>query len=137
MKKLLSLAFVLLLSSQLFATQSADFSFDEAAFNTEMAELNQLETSLLANNFNLESSDTRLNNQLAALSLNSNAFGIDDMEWGAFAWGFCCWPIGFFVIAINSGRSSDEKLSFWIGMGVSVIISAISAAAGAGSAAGL
>ncbi len=53
-------------------------------------------------------------------------FTLDDMDWGSFAWGFCCWPVGFFVVAINRDKSKEEKTSFWIGMAVSTILGIIS-----------
>lgn len=129
MKKLLTLAFVCCLGMNALASVSADdFSFDAVAFGTEMTTLNQLEQDVNMNGFSLaevESSD-KWGTQLAGLGLNQAAWSIDDMEWGSFAWGFCCWPIGFFVVAINSDKSKDEKLSFWIGTGVSIVLSAIS-----------
>jgi len=57
---------------------------------------------------------------------------VSSMDWGAFAWGFCCCPIGFFVVAVNSDKSQDEKMSYWIGVIVSSILSIISSAASGG-----
>ena len=68
-----------------------------------------------------------LNNLALSAPLGTN-FSIEDMDWGAFAWGFCCCPIGFFVVAVNSNKDSNQKLSFWIGWGVSVVLSTISSA---------
>lgn len=135
MKKLLALAFVCCLGMNAFASVSADdFSYDAVAFETEMTSLNQLEQDVNMNGFSLtevESSD-KWSSQLAGLGLNQASWSISDMDWGSFAWGFCCWPVGFFVVAINSSKSNDQKLSFWIGTGVSIVLSAISTLANGG-----
>jgi hypothetical protein len=132
MKKLYLAICLTLLVWQAGATVSGnDFSYDEAAFATEMEELIALEQEVISHDFTLTDlrSQDALTTKFASLDLAQSAFGIDDMDWGAFAWGFCCWPIGFFVVAINSSKTNDQKLSFWIGMGTSVVISAISSIA--------
>jgi hypothetical protein len=129
MKNLLTLAFVCCLGLNAVASVSADdFSYDAVAFGTEMTTLSQLEQEVSMNGFSLEEVETsaKWGTQLAGLGLNQASWSVDDMEWGSFAWGFCCWPVGFFVVSINSDKSKDEKLSFWIGTGVSVVLSAIS-----------
>ena len=63
---------------------------------------------------------------MEASSLLAPEFRIEDMDWGSFAWGFCCCPIGFFTVAVNSSKSQNEKLSYWIGVGVNTILSVIS-----------
>ena len=35
------------------------------------------------------------------------------MDWASFAWGFCCWPVGFFVVVTNKDKDSNQKKSFW------------------------
>jgi hypothetical protein len=128
MKKLLTLAFVCCLGLNAFATVSADdFSYDAVAFETEMTSLNQLEQEVNLHGFSLtevQASD-KWSNELAGLGLQQAGWSIEDMDWGSFAWGFCCFPIGFFVVAINSNKSNDQKLSFWIGAIVSTVTSAI------------
>lgn len=128
MKKLLTLAFACCLGLNAFATVSADdFSYDAVAFETEMTGLNQLEQDVNLNGFSLTEVKTsdKWSNELAGLGLQQAGWSIEDMDWGSFAWGFCCFPIGFFVVAINGNKSNDQKLSFWIGAGVSVVFSAI------------
>ena len=56
-------------------------------------------------------------------------FTIDDMDWGSFAWGFCCCPIGFFVVAINDDKTQEQKTSYWIGVIAGVVLDVISSAA--------
>jgi hypothetical protein len=124
MKKiLLSLTLLLMASWSMANTTAADFLLDEQSLQTEMSALNQLEQDFSAPTFTTSSNSSEL---FAQHGLQQSAFGLDDMEWGPFAWGFCCWPVGFFVVAINSNKSKNEKLSFWIGTGVSVVLSAIS-----------
>lgn len=132
MKKVLLAFCMTLLVWQAGATVSGnDFSFDEAAFAIEMEELTALEQEVQMNNFTLTDlrAQDALNTKFAGLDLGQSAFGIDDMDWGSFAWGFCCWPIGFFVVAISSNKTNDQKLSFWIGMITSVVVGGISSIA--------
>jgi hypothetical protein len=42
--------------------------------------------------------------------------GIDDMNWTSFAWGFCCWPVGFIIIILNNNHNNDSKVSYLIGV---------------------
>lgn len=124
MKKIiLSLSLMLMASWSMATTTASDFILDEQTFQSEMAALDQLEQELSAPTFTTASSNSSV--LFAQHGLQQSAFGFDDMEWGPFAWGFCCWPVGFFVVAINSNKSKNEKLSFWIGMGVSAVLSAI------------
>lgn len=127
----LSLAALCLLPTLLRAEAYADaFAMDETSIQADFADLNQLESYVLAQGATVAVAAIPANiipqNFDAHSGLNSPNFTIDSMDWGSFAWGFCCWPIGFFVVAINSNKSSDEKLSFWIGTGVSVVLSGIS-----------
>lgn len=128
MKKiLLSLCFALVGLASHAAVTATDFQYDEARFTTEFQEVTELENALLSSNFSLNAlpESDRLAGYMQAMT-SPVPFSIDDMDWTAFAWGFCCWPVGFFVVGINSSKTSDQKLSFWIGMGVSVVVSAIS-----------
>jgi|GEM_PF-1842346 len=124
MKKIILSLFLMLMASWSMATNTAsDFTLDEQTFQSEMAALDQLEQELSAPTFTATSSNNTV--LFAQHGLQQSAFGLGDMEWGPFAWGFCCWPVGFFVVAINSNKSKNEKLSFWIGAAVSVVFSAI------------
>lgn len=128
MKKiLLSLCLALVGLTSQAAVSANDFQYDETAVIAEFQEVTELENTLLANNFSLNAApeSPALAGYLSAMA-TPTPFSIDDMDWTAFAWGFCCWPVGFFVVAINNNKTSDQKLSFWIGMGVSVVVSAIS-----------
>lgn len=130
MKKLFTLSLALLIGSTVFAkVQADDFAFDSQAFEIEMAALNQLELEVQQNNWSMSdlAADDQLTSTFGNLNLQHASFSVDNMDWNSFAWGFCCWPIGFFVVAINDNKSSDQKLSFWIGMGVNVVLGAISA----------
>lgn len=128
MKKiLLSLCLALVGLTTQAAVSANDFQYDEIMVATQLQEVTELENTLLANNFSLNGApeSSYLAGYMSAMATPA-PFSIDDMDWGAFAWGFCCWPVGFFVVAINNSKTSDQKLSFWIGMGVSVVVSAIS-----------
>ncbi len=124
MKKIiLALSICFMASWSMATTTASDFMLDEQTYQSEMAALDQLEQELSTPTFSTTSSSSAM--VFAQHGLQQSAFGLDDMEWGPFAWGFCCWPVGFFVVAINSNKSKNEKLSFWIGTAVSVVFSAI------------
>ncbi len=133
---LMSWILVMLSFSFVYATNTASlFQYDKASVESEFSELNQLEQYV----HNHESGSIRNMEHLSKVmgvmqddeeaASSDNGFAMDDMDWGAFAWGFCCCPIGFFTVAINSNKTNDQKLSYWIGVGVSTVLSAISTAA--------
>lgn len=117
------------------------FSYDAAKMEAEFAALTQIEELVLANP---EASAAEINTKIvqseliADISLYQNSsmfasmdggFTFDDMDWGSFAWGFCCCYIGFFVVGINNNKTQDQRTSFWIGVGVNVVLGIISNAA--------
>ncbi len=131
------LVIVLLLGVQLFAkANSAElFQYDRAELAQEFAELEALESYLLENEgVDYEALKVQNHPVLANVHLaNANQqgplgalFSIDDMDWSAFAWGFCCCPIGFFLVAINNESGQDSKTSYWIGVVVSAVLGGIS-----------
>ena len=110
------------------------FSYDLSEINTELSDLEVVENviaqnqnstideinrKIINNNFLNSSFDTNYKSSLIA----RNAFTMDDMDWGAFAWGFCCWPVGLFVVATNKDKEQSQKKSYFIGCGSSTIVS--------------
>lgn len=110
------------------------FSVDQVTIEQEFAGLNDLDAFVSNNNVELGDLSAAEMNSISNLSMenfNANsplspAFTFADMDWASFAWGFCCWPIGAFVVLLNKNKSSEQKLSFWIGFGTSVVLSVIS-----------
>lgn len=111
------------------------FDFDESNMNAQLESATQLEAYL-------EQHPQTTSAQVNELGFNgihqgldsrtfSAGFSMDDMEWGAFAWGFCCWPVGFFTVAINDETTKDEKASYWIGVVVSAVVGGLTAGLGA------
>lgn len=106
------------------------FQLDEAAMEAQLHELNEVDKILQRNEgFTIE--DIQKQDVLAGITLDVNGmaapqFGISDMDWGAFAWGFCCWPIGLFTVILNDNKDSDSKISYLIGVGTGVVLGAIS-----------
>lgn len=132
------LAFTVLIGMQsnVKAENANDFSFDETEFHQEMSALTEVEQLAKTQGLTYHSlqSHDKYANLLTEMGMNQASFSFDDMDWGSFAWGFCCWPVGFFVVAINSNKDSDQKLSFWIGAITGMIIGGISALGSAGGA---
>jgi hypothetical protein len=134
MRKLISTLFLALVAFSFSAYSSnADlFEYDRQALSTEFAELNELEAYVLYHqDVNLD--DLQSNPLIGAMDFNSMKtaspmgamFTIDDMDWGSFLWGFLCCPVGFFVVAMSGDKSSDQKISFWIGVAVSAVLGSI------------
>lgn len=118
------------------ALDLSSFSVESEFETAEFVELEFLETSLNENSAQLSFDEILQKSELSnhyhfrsRFASDDSGWSIDDMDWGSFAWGFCCCPIGFFVVAISSNKDSDQKLSYWIGVGVNVVLSAISSIA--------
>ena len=132
MKKTLLLLFVIMFSFSAFSKNADLFSFDEEKVKENFSELTTLENVLSAekgltlndmeNLYPELVSNINYNYQAASKPLTS-LFSIDDMDWGAFAWGLCCWPVGVFTVILNDDKGSNSKISYLIGLGTSFIIS--------------
>ncbi len=136
---ILALAFVFNAS----ASNADLFSYDLSEINTELSDLEVVENviaqnqnstieevnrKIINNNFLNSSFDTNYKSSL----MSRNAFTSDDMDWGAFAWGFCCWPVGFFVVVTNKDKEKAQKTSFFVGWLTGLIVQVISYVATAG-----
>ncbi len=122
MKKGLLCTMILLLVSTIAFSSAPDdqlFSYDKQKVAEEFTELDQLEAFLVSNN-GADNADVPVSFQLSSLEQQSSPygvqFGLNDMDWISFAWGFLCCPVGFFVVAINDEKTRDEKTSYWIGV---------------------
>jgi hypothetical protein len=126
--KLLTIISLMLLSLNLSATDI--FTLDNERLNSEIAEVSALETLLeeyptinfneLEKNqiFDLNNFDSKKANVASGIGSN--------MQWGYFAWGFCCYPVGIFVLIFSDSQNVDDYQSFVIGAAVSCVLSAIS-----------
>jgi len=136
------LLFIILLvgaSFSSYASTSDLFQLDEASINAEFAEINNFESFVVSNDF-LSYADMQQSGALSQFALNFDnfdataapMFGFEDMDWGSFLWGFCCFPcgalIGIFTVLLNDDKGSDSKLSYAIGAGVGLVVSSLSGA---------
>jgi hypothetical protein len=121
MKKTLLL---LAISISCFANDNL-FVLDESKVNEATFESSQLDNYLeeteikSISELTLEEKSSRvynLNNFENKRPLAPTFESIDDMNWVSFAWGFCCWPVGFFLVILNNNESSDSKVSYLIGV---------------------
>tara|TARA_B110000483_G_scaffold224284_1_gene282940 strand:- start:403 stop:855 length:453 start_codon:yes stop_codon:yes gene_type:complete len=112
------------------------FSYDLSEINTELSDLEVVENIIAQNqNSTIDEINRKIiNNNLLNSSFDTNyksslmvrnAFTSDDMDWGAFAWGFCCWPVGLFVVATNNDKEQSQKKSYWIGCGSAIALDVI------------
>ncbi len=134
MKKILLFITLLTLisSNTSFALSSADFEKDATFDSQAIADLQAMESTVKAFDQNLSYSELIAEKPEAVKFLSlagdegSGGFSIDQMDWGAFAWGFCCCPVGFFVVAVNKNKSSESKISYWIGWAAGIVVNSIS-----------
>jgi hypothetical protein len=124
MKNIFYSAMLLFLPTLVLASES-EFSYDKNALTTEFSQLDKIETYVEKNNV----SYTELSNSPVfegnieltnAIAVKPN-LKFEDVDWGSFAWGFCCWPVGIFTVLINDDKDQNSKNSFWAGLGGSVI----------------
>lgn len=120
-----------------YASTNTDlFELNEEKINTEFAELNELEAFVSMNeNVTIHNIYQENAGLIAGTNLSygpegmmgHNGFSIDNFEWGSFAWGFCCFPIGatigIFTVLLNDNKGSDHKTSYLIGAGVGFLFS--------------
>jgi hypothetical protein len=130
MNKLLFLAIFLLPATVSFAGNAELFKVDESSINEKFSELTELENFVVSNNF-ISLNDIVENNVFDVSKININTMAANagssslEFAWDGFLWGFLCCPIGFFVVAINDDKTTDQKTSYWIGVAASVVLSAI------------
>lgn len=135
MKKVLLLVAVVagMMISTVKASTADLFSVDQVSIEQEFAGLNDLDAFVSNSNVELGDLSAAEMNSISNLSMenfNANsplspAFTLADMDWASFAWGFCCWPIGLFVVVLNKNKSSEQKISFLIGAIVTTVLGAI------------
>lgn len=138
MKKISTLIMAFALIFNVSASNADLFSYDLSKITAELSDLEVVEniidqnqnstveeinTQIIKNNFLSSSFETNYNSSLAL-----RAGLIDEMDWASFAWGFCCWPVGFFVVVTNKDKDSSQKKSYWVGLGTSLVLSLISGA---------
>ena len=131
----LILAFAFIFNAS--ASNADLFSYDLSEINTELSDLEVVEN-VIANNQNStieEINKKIITNNLLSSSFDTNykssltarnAFTMDDMDWGAYAWGLLCCPVGFFVVVTNKDKEKAQKTSFFAGWLTAVIINSIS-----------
>lgn len=109
---------------------SSVYSFNEEEFSQGFEELNKVEETYFDHK-SANSVDEYLADFGDQPIVSADPFSVSqanefyfDLE--GFAWGFCCCPIGFFVVAVNDNKDEDQKKSYWIGVLSSFVLSAIS-----------
>jgi len=136
MKRISTLMFALAFMFNASASNADLFSYDLSEISTELSDLEVVENvitynqnstieeinkKIINNNFLSSSFDTNYNSSL----MSRNAFTLDDMDWGAYAWGLLCCPVGFFVVVTNKDKEKAQKTSFFVGWLTAVIINSI------------
>lgn len=127
MKKLLFFVFAIFALNS-YAGNASLFDLNENALEAEFSELSTLEAAVVADpTMTVEAAQAQdLVSEALETAPALPAEGGFAFDWGGFLWGFLCCPVGFFVVAIGSSKSSDAKTSYWIGVLASVVLSSIS-----------
>ena len=118
------------LAFSIACVNASEFFYNKKELTEQMSSLNSLEEDVMEGR--ISASTKRLSpimEEGIALSSTHPSSVIDTMDWGAFAWGFCCCPIGFFVLHIPSGDAEEGvKQGFWVGVVVATILNIVSTA---------
>ena len=140
MKKISILVLALAFIVNARASNADLFSYDLSEINTELSDLEVVENVIIQNQNSTiyEINRKIINNNFLSSSFNTNyksslfarnAFTMEDVDWGAFAWGLLCCPVGFFVVVTNKDKEKSQKSSFFIGWATAVIVELITIAA--------
>jgi len=132
MKKIL-LAFTILFSligNKVSATDADLFAMNEDQVSASLSQATEIENYVIAHeNLTLTSLQTESQSNLNLKNVVSNfrSFTFDSMDWQAFLWGFCCFPIGAaigaFIILLDDNSSDDTKKSYLIGAAIGFVFS--------------
>ena len=119
MKKLLLFAALILFfgGQNLWASQADEFKVDQQQIQSEFADLNQLEQTVLQNNF-MSLSEMQSRNMLSAKYSNLNLTNGMMMEPAlgipGFWWGCVFGPVGILIVYLVTDNDRDEvKKSFY------------------------
>ena len=129
MKKLIYSFLILALPTFSFAGDT-EFSYDKNSLTNEFSQLDKVDAYVDQTNVSYtelaNSPVFKGNIELTnAIAVKPN-LKFEDVNWGAFAWGFCCWPVGVFTVLINDNKDKMAKDSFWAGIASAAIASAVS-----------
>lgn len=128
MKNIFYSAMLLILPTFVLAGNS-EFSYDKNALKNEFSQLDKIETYIDETNATYaelsNSTSFKDNIELTnAIAVKPN-LKFEDVDWGAFAWGFCCWPIGVFTVLLKDDVEKDSKNSFFAGIASRVIVTSV------------
>jgi len=135
-KLLLAIVACFVFTSLSYGTNADLFVLDEAKISAEFTELNELEAYVSMNdNVTIHNIYEENAGLVSGMNLSygpegmmgHSDFSMDNFEWGSFAWGFCCFPIGatigVFTVLLNDNKGSDHKISYFIGAGIGFLFS--------------
>ena len=118
MKKLFYFLLIFAIPQLSFA-DSSPFSYDKNELNTEFSQLNKVSSYIDYTNVSFDelSNSHIFDGKIEltkAIALHPD-LKFRDVDWGAFALGFCCFPVGIFTILRNDNKRQESKNSFCIG----------------------
>jgi hypothetical protein len=129
MKKLIY-SFLILALPTFSLAGDTDFSYDKSSLISEFSQLDKVADYVDETNV----SYTELSNSPVfegnieltnAIAVKPN-LKFEDVDWGAFAWGFCCWPIGIFTVILKDDVDKNSKNSFFAGIASATIATTVS-----------
>ena len=128
MKKLIY-SFLILALPTFSLAGDTDFSYDKSSLISEFSQLDKVAAYVDETNV----SYTELSNSPVfegnieltnAIAVKPN-LKFEDVDWGAFAWGFCCWPVGVFTVILKDDVDNNSKNSFFAGIASKVIATGV------------
>ena len=118
------------LENRTFASNFDLFAMNEDQISASLSQATEIENYVIAHeNLTLTSLQTESQSNLNLKNVVSNfrSFTFDSMDWQAFLWGFCCFPIGAaigdFIILLDDNSSDDSKKSYLIGAAIGFVFS--------------
>lgn len=128
MKKLIYSFLILALPTFSFAGDT-EFSYDKNSLTNEFSQLDKVAAYVDKTNISYtELSNSHVfegNIELTnSIAVKPN-LKFEDVDWGAFAWGFCCWPIGVFTVILKDDVDNNSKNSFFAGIASKVIATGV------------
>jgi len=132
MKKIL-LTFTILLSligNKVSANNTDLFAMNEDQVSASLSQATEIENYVINHEnttLTFLQTESQSNLNLKNVVSNFRSFTFDSMDWQAFLWGFCCFPIGAaigaFIILLDDNSSDDSKKSYLIGAAVGFVFS--------------
>ncbi|NOZ47681.1 MAG: hypothetical protein GXO79_13005 [Chlorobi bacterium] len=130
MKKLSLLLIVFMVSFSInnYAGNADLFKYNDKAINEHFSDLTQLESYVNDTHYSLNELKNSNPSLLISFQLSNlnvlqplTTYQLSGFDLGAFAWGFCCWPVGIFTILLDDDEPKSARISYFMGVGAAIL----------------